>query len=304
MGLFNAIGQGLSAAGYAAGDTLAKGALMDIQNEGQMQRELRLAEQKEKYEIDKEQRKLQQADEQRTARVKRVDAEVAKMADETWTPEHQAAVDQTNSPEGRNIHNKEFLSNPRNRALAASRTGDLSEKDAAEIRRADIAEARAATEAANNARRLDLTAQTEERRAADAERKDATARYIAELRDNQQSKRLEVLISKIGAKDSDGVKSTLSFIDGARKELASDESNLRNLYKQELEGAKFEADGPQRIKAEYEPKFKAIAQKRSQVESDFNYLRGKIGLPPVNQESVVKTPATAVKPWEKTWGGK
>jgi hypothetical protein len=44
MGLLDAVGRGLSAAGYGAGEMFAKGALIDTQNEAETQRQLRLAE--------------------------------------------------------------------------------------------------------------------------------------------------------------------------------------------------------------------------------------------------------------------
>lgn len=152
----SALGQGLSAAGYAAGDMYAKGALMDQQSaletqkattlaDVQLEREKRLLEFKAGLDLKGDARKAQLADEARKAQVARIDAKTGELADQsvgekrglidaniadrsTWTPEQQAAVDQSLG-----MDRKTLMEDPKLRTKAAISTGDITPKDAATL---------------------------------------------------------------------------------------------------------------------------------------------------------------------------
>jgi hypothetical protein len=297
-GFASALGRGLSQAGYAAGEYFGKAALMDIQNEQELERQRRLQEFKEAAEVRSDERKVRLADEEREKSVKRIDAKTGELADEqvgqkrglidagitdreSWTPEQQAAVDQSLAED-----KQQLTSDPKLRLKAGAMTGDIKPEKAAELEL--------------NERRIEASENAQAARDRAAERRDATQRYIAELRDKQQSARLDALIRAQGGKDAgkDGVREALSFIDGARKELATNEASLREVYKTELKGAELDPDEQKRIKAEYAPKFAAIEKKRTQVEKDFDAMRERVGLPAAAKEtpkpdSVVRKPDAA-----------
>lgn len=139
------LARGLSAAGYAAGDYYAKSALMDAQSELELQRSMRLAEFKAGLDTKGDARKMQLADDARKEQVARVDAKAGELADESvgqkrglidsniadrsaWTPEQQAAVDQSLAAD-----RKGLMDDPKVRTKAAVATGDISPKDAANL---------------------------------------------------------------------------------------------------------------------------------------------------------------------------
>lgn len=136
-----------------------------------------------------------------------------------------------------------------------------------------------------------------------AEKRDATQRYIAELRDDTANRRIDVdaLVTKLGG-GANGTKEALSFIDGARKELANDAATLKSMYAADING--LSAAQRAKVKAEYEPKFAAIEAKRTQIEADFNALREKVGLPgasaPAPSPKPDKAPAALPLPKEKS----
>ena len=148
-------------------------------------------------------------------------------------------------------------------------------------------------------RRIDVTEKKSDQAARAAELKDqrdrdlaaqrdATQRYIAELRDETANRRLEALVAKMGG-GANGTKEALSFIDGARKELANDAATLKSMYAADIKDL-----GPTqraKVKAEYEPKFAAIEAKRTQIEADFNALREKVGLPGASASAPSPSPA-------------
>ena len=121
-----------------------------------------------------------------------------------------------------------------------------------------------------------------------AAQRDATQRYIAELRDETANRRLEALIAKMGG-GANGTKEALSFIDGARKELANDAATLKSMYAADIKD--LSAAQRAKVKAEYEPKFAAIEAKRTQIEADFNALREKVGLPGASASAPSPSPA-------------
>lgn len=153
---------------------------------------------------------------------------------------------------------------------------------------------------ARDERRIDLTEKKGDQAARAAELKDtrdrelaaqrdATQRYIAELRDETANRRLEALVAKMGG-GANGTKEALSFIDGARKELANDAATLKSMYAADIK--ELNATQRAKVKAEYDPKFAAIEAKRGQIEADFNALREKVGLP----ASAAPAAAPAPKP--------
>lgn len=221
---------------------------------------------------------------ERADQVKRVDTAAGKIAEdavtekrgivtagiadkEAWTPEQQAAVDQSLE-----LDKKKIAADPETRIQAAIGTGDIAPKDAATINRDE--------------RRLDATEKATAARERQADQRDATQRYIAELRDKQQGARLEALIAKTG-KDKDGVKEALSVIDGARKDLANEATNLKSLYATELKDKSRSEQA--RIASEYKAKFDSIDEQRRQLDADYDSLRGKVGLPP--RQPLRATPA-------------
>lgn len=161
------------------------------------------------------------------------------------------------------------------RTQAAINTGYISPKDAATIERDE--------------RRLDATERATAQRETAAAMRDETQRYIAELREKTAQQRIEALIRKSEGGGKDGTREALSFLDGARKELQSEETSLRQMLKAEMED---KSSGEQkRIKAEYEPKLSAIAEKRRQIEQDFDSVRERVGLPARSTKPEAAAPA-------------
>lgn len=147
MGLLNAIGQGISQAGYAAGDIFAKQAAAEQNSVMELERQKRLlelrAQMDEKAVVAGENRKAEQADKARTDQVKRIEGAMGAVADEAlapkrglinqgiadrsaWTPEQQAAVDQSLAADRAKV-----MGDPDTRTKAAIKTGDIDPKTAA-----------------------------------------------------------------------------------------------------------------------------------------------------------------------------
>lgn len=166
------------------------------------------------------------------------------------------------------------------RTQAAVETGYISPKDAATIERDE--------------RRSDATERATAQRETAAAMRDETQRYIAELREETAQKRIEALIRKSDGGGKDGTREALSFLDGVRKELQSEETSLRQLLNAEM---KDKSSGQQKaIKAEYEPKLAAIAEKRRMIERDFDSVRERVGLPAREAKPVTGAPAPANRP--------
>lgn len=304
MGLLNSIGQGLSQAGYAAGDIFAKQAAAEQSSIMELERQKRLAE---------FQAELKNAPLKRYGAI--LKDEAGKDVTEPGKTEVIDAPSEFIGGENAGIENATGLINAppttrkrtQDEAMTAANARAMQDdpeayaeyesrigKPLREERKIDVAEAK--NEAASKER-----AASEERRAKEAERKDATQRYIADLRSRDAEKRLEALLAKTG-KSSDGTKEALNFIDGVRKDLANEASNLQRLYQADL-GGKGKTEQA-KIKAEYEPKFAAIEAKRGQIEADFNALREKVGLPgasaPAPSPTPDKAPAALPMPKEKS----
>lgn len=294
MGLLNSIGAGLSAAGYAAGDMFARQATQEQASAMDLERAKRLAEFQDQ---------LKSAPMRRFGVMAKEEAgkDVTEPGKSTEVP--MDVPSELIGGENTGIENTKGLIN----APASTRKRTTDEALQAAIDRAKLEdpEAYAAYESsigrpAREERKLDLTEAkneaaakareaSEARKAEEAKLRDATDRYIADLRSKDAEKRLEALIAKTG-KSSDGTKEALNFIDGVRKDLANEASNLQRLYQADLNGKGKTEQA--KIKAEYDPKFADIGAKRQQIENDFSALREKVGLP----ASAPRAPAPAPKP--------
>lgn len=121
------------------------------------------------------------------------------------------------------------------------------------------------------------------------EDKDASDREVAD-------RRLEVMMAKIGAAGSKSEKSekVMSYMEGRRKEIASESSEIKGQIAADLKNAEF--DSPEekaRIKASYQPRLDAIAEERQQMDADFAHLRERFNLPPVKADAPAAKPAAA-----------
>lgn len=294
-GLFSAIGQGISAAGYAAGDMYARQSLLEKQGEIEFERQTRL-----------EEFKATLSEKTRKAQVSRIDTKAGELADErlaptrglidagiadrsSWTPEHQAAVDQSLG-----IRRKDLAGKLRTEAAIA--TGDISAKDAASIEGREEAlvyktlleekkeEARAARETAREDRRDARQALTEEgrdRRLAEAE----------DGRDRRSAERLEALAERL-TKGGDSNARMLAIVENQRKELDSRSRELRQLQKDEVSAA----IGPAAKKAvtdKYKPEFADLERQRQEARQDYDFLREKLGMP---KRGGADAPAPAAAP--------
>lgn len=240
-----------------------------------------------------------QDDQQRQAMTGRIDAAASGIADQAvgakrgilesgivdrdaWTPEQQAAVDQSLA-----MDRSKLATDPRTRRDAAIATGDISPKDAATMQ--------------DSERRLDREENRVAASSVAAERKDERERLRLDEqgRHNKESERLQgeridamlTRIEKGGS--SNPTKEALAFIDGQRKDLASEAQNLRALYQAETKDVSSKKRAE--IEAAYAPKFEAVERKRAQVESDFGALRERIGLPSAGERDT-KRSVDAVAP--------
>lgn len=283
MGLMNAIGQGLSAASYGMGEQLGKLSLMERQSALEEQRATRLAEFKALLEA-------KHANTAREEQVARIDAKENELIEERVAPVRGLMDAETTDavarrPDNREAHQASLdkgVEDARKglkgklRTEAAVRTGDISPKDAAQIERDE--------------RRIDASEKATDQRDSAAAMRDETQRYIAELRHEDSMKRMEMLAKRFGS-DKSGTKEALAFIEGTRKELSTEASELRRLYQAELKDKLPSQQA--KIKAEYDPKFAAVEQKRAQVEQDYAALRERVGLPPIAAAPAPKPTAPA-----------
>jgi hypothetical protein len=249
---------------------------------------------KERAEIDamKEARlialKAKVEDQTREASVARVDQAAGRIADtavagkraligegvvdkENWTSEQQAAVEQSLAAD-----KAALIGDPRTRERAAISTGDISPEKAATIDRDE--------------RRLAESARATDSKERQAEKRDETQRYIAEMREATAQKRIEALIARTGA-GKDGTREALAFLDGVRKDLASEAANLKAMYQADIKDVS--SSKREAIKKEYEPKFADIEAKRKKIEQDFDALREKVGLPKAAAPAPEKKPEAA-----------
>jgi hypothetical protein len=239
-----------------------------------------------------EQFKMELGNRERTAQTERIDAAAGKIADTKvgerraevergivdragWTPEQQAAVDQSMAAD-----RQALMGDMKTRTQAAVQTGDIAPKDAATILQKDEA----------LLYKTLWEQQKEEGRNARAD-----ARLQAQM--ESSDKRLAYLfaaLEKRGAGGQSGAKEALSFLEGARKEIQSEAQNLRALYQAQIKDASKSERA--KIDAEFNPKFADIERKRSEIEEDYNSVRERVGLPARqkrNPPAPAPTPAPA-----------
>jgi len=150
------------------------------------------------------------------------------------------------------------------RTKAAISTGDISPKDAAALGQKDVA----------NETRLTI---------AQLRTEALNAKTQAQLELGMA--KLEAAINKANGGNKDQTnKEMLSLLDGMRKDIASESADVKNSMKAEINGlGKFaEPDEVKKITDAYAPKLEAMNKRRKQIQKDFNVVRERIGLPPIN----------------------
>jgi hypothetical protein len=298
------LANGISAAGYGAGELYGKKSLMDAQAEIDTKRDEAATQRAMRLEEFKQSLGTRVAEEQRTAQVARIDAKAGELADSSlapkrglidsgivdrgsWTPEQQAAVDQSLA-----LDRDKAARDPKIRTDAAIATGDISPKEAATIerddRRLDVAERSAALK-----EKLEML--REEGRNARAERSAELQEQRLQVMLQLGEKRLEAAGKKAG--EAANSKEALSFLEGQRKDLASEAQDIRQRYQAELKGGGTGVSKAKQaeIEAAYAPKFAAVEERRRLLDSDYNALREKVGLP-ARGTAPKADPATPPKP--------
>ena len=92
-----------------------------------------------------------------------------------------------------------------------------------------------------------------------------------------------------------GSEKVMSIIDADRKVIAVESAEVNKLMSEEMKTALDDADRA-KVRASYQPRLDAIAKQRAQLRSDFNSVRGKFGLPPVEESAKAPTPAPSATP--------
>ena len=178
----------------------------------------------------------------------------------SWTPEMQSAVDQSKKLDGDKLRDE-----PGILKKAAIASGDLSIKDAlADDYKSEAMMYKGMLEQQKEAGRND---RADARLASQQEASDKRLAYLFAALEKRGSKGGETAT----------VKEALQFVDGSRKELANDAANLKAMYAADIKDKSSKQQ--EAIKADYAPKFAGIEAKRTQIETDFNSLREKVGLP-------------------------
>lgn len=132
-------------------------------------------------------------------------------------------------------------------------------------------------------RRAEIAAESRERIAAAG---NASRERSAEIR-------VAAMVKAAGG-GSSGNKETLSFIDGQRKDIASEAQDLRARYQAELRDASSKRRAE--IEATYAPKFAELESRRTQIQADFDSLREKVGLPKAAAPAAAPAPNPAAPP--------
>ena len=87
-----------------------------------------------------------------------------------------------------------------------------------------------------------------------------------------------------------GSEKVMSYMDGQRKEIASEASDLNKQMSEDMKTA-FDDKDKAKVRAQYQPRIDAIAKQREQLNKDFGALRGKFNLPPIEESAKAPTPA-------------
>lgn len=286
MGLMQGLRRGLSAAGYAGADMYAKGALEDQRALIQAERDARLAEISEQASIRMEDRKRTQsaadghaindgAGEVNRARMAGV---INSRNGSSMTADDAKVLE--NNPDAIKAYGME----PRSRSQEYDDKINVAEgrglmAQAKELRGQQDIEIRRGSEE----RRLVADENRSKAAAAETARKekhDEDWRKAQEAREATANRRLETILA--GKSSGDKSEKVMSFMEGRRKEIASESSEIKGQMAADLKNAEF--DPPEekaRIKAAYQPRLDAVAKERQQMDADFSHLRKKFDLPPV-----------------------
>lgn len=276
------IGGASRAAGEIANQRIARYTAEELARQRDLmdqEREKRI----EEAQIARENRAVSQRDKDRTDMVKRIDGETSRIADAeiakqqglifqkdaapSLTPERLDEIDRELAAKRESI-----ISDQNTRFKASVNTGDTSQKEAQAF--------------FDSTRRLDQAEKHNTDAAKNAEMRDATQRYIADLRDKDAerkdataNRRIEALIRNANGNGGNKDKDVLSFLSETRKALTSESNRLQEAMNGELASVKFDPDAQAKIRAEYKPKFNDIEIQQKKMAADFNFARQKLGLP-------------------------
>lgn len=255
---------------------------MGVLNEMKIQGEQR----EQGYKAQDEQRKMANADQARTAQVSRIDKAASGLADtavgakrsvvesgiadrEAWTPEQQAAVDQSLANDKTAIAN-----DPKTRIKAAIATGDISPKDAAT---------------------LDQRSEADLTRLMLGEQRNQTMQMIAAGHDQTRQLVAGMMASakKDGANKEDRVL-VHQFLGQFDRKISGNQAEIRSLRAS--------------LKNNYDPEEKASIQSqissleaanRNLEKAQMDYAKQSGITVPKVDEAPAPTPAPGAKPWEK-----
>lgn len=234
------------------------------------------------------------ANRERTAQTERIDAAAGRLAEvevgkkrgiiasniadpTAWTPEQQAAVDQSLA-----LDKQSAVADPKLRTQAAIQTGDIDPKTAATLTQKDDAALYKA-----------MWEQSKE----DGRNQRADARIAAQQ--ESSDKRLAYLFAALEKRGdrkagADTAKEALQFLEGSRKEIQSEAQNTRALYQAQLKDASRSERA--KIEADFAPKFAEIERKRNEIEEDYGHVRERVGLPARTPKPAAPNPAPAPSP--------
>jgi hypothetical protein len=298
------IGGAARATGQIADQRIARYTAEEIQRQRDLmdqERERRI----EEAQIAREGRAVAQRDKERTDTVARIDNESQNIAKKTvdsesgliyskqhlleQTPEWQEQTDKALE-----LKRQSIASNADTRFQAAINTGDISAKDAQVL-----LDSRMRIEAADRQQGL---------AAKNAEMRDATERYKADLKaksdeakDATANKRLEVMFSSISGGGSGGTKELMGILRETRGSLNDESKRLNDQMRSELEDAKYDPDAAARIKAQYKPKFDDLEKQQKRNAADLDFARTKFGLPKDEPDSSVQSGVAAPSPKMNGW---
>lgn len=281
LGALGGAGQELAKAGGRMQQGAIDADLENLRNENLLNRAKAL----EQFKMDVgNQQRVQMTERVGAAKTGLINAEIdnryAKpvMGDTPLTEEQQAVLDQGLMQQGRDIaaDRKTLEGDVGMDVKAALKTGDLSVKDAATLSQKDAANE---TRLAIAQMRTDaLNAKTE-------------AQYEAAMA------KLNLALSKASGKDQTN-KEMLSLLDGMRKDIASESTDIKKTMDSEIQGlGKFaEPEEVKKVRDAYAPKLQLIEKRRAQIQRDFNSLRTRMGLDPIQDDSEPESTAPAKPP--------
>lgn len=141
----------------------------------------------------------------------------------------------------------------------------------------------------SEARRLSTDEKRTEALAAETARK---SKYD-DARIANESKKMDAFMAKMASGGGDKSEKVMAYMEGRRKEIASEASDIKSQLAAEMKDAL--PDERAAIKAAYQPRLDQIAKARQQMDADFAHLREKFNLPPEAAQkdaASLKTPIT------------